>query len=563
MKKNLFKISLFLVAAAIIFFSGCKKDTNPASSVITHPGSSASIPKGYTMTMVGLIPDSNVILIEPGYKVSFINGHAYKVHIASGVRVKDLGAVMPNFANKNVPSNLTAPRSKFLNPPSAHSIFGNSGQNSNWITYSEWQTANPVTNFTTTWTVPNAPTSLSGQNFAIWMGLMPTDSTYPQVTGQQLPLIQPLLIWGNSGGAIGGGQYWTIVSYIIWTNAGGQTIAAISSPKHNITPGTVLQAQISSTGQQSDGSYNCVSQFVGQTSLTITENEPMNLNSSSGGTVNAPFIPALNYACEVLEIPGGAPYITSVNEYPNQLEVSMNSISVTTGFGSNATYPTINWESSSANNLPNGAALGEHTNVINGGQVNIYFAPQTVPVISYSSPETYYTGTAIPNLSPTNIGGAATSYTISPALPAGLVFNTTTGVISGTPTAPSPATNYTVTATNASGNGNCTLNITVNVPISFNVSSGNSAITDFMLVVNGVNESGPRGVSHSNPINVVGAGNSTSSTVQMQVTFGYMPVSATLYGPYFSTPGVISGNTITFSNFNLTIANYAYQLVIN
>jgi gliding motility-associated-like protein len=54
------------------------------------------------------------------------------------------------------------------------------------------------------------------------------------------------------------------------------------------------------------------------------------------------------------------------------------------------------------------------------------------------------------------------SYTIDKPLPPGLVFNTTTGIISGTPTATSPATNYTVTAYNPSGKSSTVVNIAVN-----------------------------------------------------------------------------------------------------
>ena len=57
-------------------------------------------------------------------------------------------------------------------------------------------------------------------------------------------------------------------------------------------------------------------------------------------------------------------------------------------------------------------------------------------------------GTAITNLTPTIGGGVtASSYAISGTLPTGLSFNTSTGVISGTPTAYKAQTNYTVTAT--------------------------------------------------------------------------------------------------------------------
>jgi streptogramin lyase len=52
-------------------------------------------------------------------------------------------------------------------------------------------------------------------------------------------------------------------------------------------------------------------------------------------------------------------------------------------------------------------------------------------------------------------------YTISPALPAGLTFNTTTGVISGTPTAVTAAANYTITAYNYYGSSSTAVNIAV------------------------------------------------------------------------------------------------------
>ncbi|ASU32456.1 T9SS type A sorting domain-containing protein [Mucilaginibacter xinganensis] len=53
-------------------------------------------------------------------------------------------------------------------------------------------------------------------------------------------------------------------------------------------------------------------------------------------------------------------------------------------------------------------------------------------------------------------------YTISQPLPAGLTFDPTTGVISGTPTASIPATNYTITAHNYWGSSSFTINFTIN-----------------------------------------------------------------------------------------------------
>ncbi len=80
--------------------------------------------------------------------------------------------------------------------------------------------------------------------------------------------------------------------------------------------------------------------------------------------------------------------------------------------------------------------------------------------LSYSqSPAVYSKNIAItPNI-PTVVGDAATLYGVTPALPTGLSINTTTGVISGTPTVVSAATNYTVTATNTGGSTTAIVNI--------------------------------------------------------------------------------------------------------
>ncbi|MGD0547440.1 MAG: putative Ig domain-containing protein, partial [Terracidiphilus sp.] len=63
---------------------------------------------------------------------------------------------------------------------------------------------------------------------------------------------------------------------------------------------------------------------------------------------------------------------------------------------------------------------------------------------------------------PANSGGTVISYSVLPALPAGLSFNTTTGVISGDPAALAPATIYTVTATNSGGNTTAPVTFAVN-----------------------------------------------------------------------------------------------------
>ena len=80
-------------------------------------------------------------------------------------------------------------------------------------------------------------------------------------------------------------------------------------------------------------------------------------------------------------------------------------------------------------------------------------------------------------LAPTLQGSTSgLSFTISPALPTGLSFNSSTGVISGLPTTASNVT-YTVTATNSFGSTNTTVNISVSSTY-FNNANGPVAFLD-------------------------------------------------------------------------------------
>ncbi|MFN9113693.1 MAG: putative Ig domain-containing protein, partial [Bacteroidota bacterium] len=94
--------------------------------------------------------------------------------------------------------------------------------------------------------------------------------------------------------------------------------------------------------------------------------------------------------------------------------------------------------------------------------------------LSYASPNVFNVGNAIANLIPSTTR-VMTSYSVAPSLPAGLTLNTTSGVISGTPTVAALAANYTVTGTYATGNESFSLNITVNdgAPTSLTYASPN------------------------------------------------------------------------------------------
>lgn len=86
-------------------------------------------------------------------------------------------------------------------------------------------------------------------------------------------------------------------------------------------------------------------------------------------------------------------------------------------------------------------------------------------IINYSMPfANYVVGAPIPTNVPTITGGTASSFTVSPALPAGLSINNTSGVISGTPSTGSPSTVYMVSAITSSGTTSIPLNLGVYNP---------------------------------------------------------------------------------------------------
>ena len=75
----------------------------------------------------------------------------------------------------------------------------------------------------------------------------------------------------------------------------------------------------------------------------------------------------------------------------------------------------------------------------------------------------FQVGSAITPLTP-SVTGSATSWSVSPTLPIGLVFNSSTGVISGTPTQPTASASYAITATNVAGSAVFNLTIAVTAP---------------------------------------------------------------------------------------------------
>jgi N-acetylneuraminic acid mutarotase len=158
--------------------------------------------------------------------------------------------------------------------------------------------------------------------------------------------------------------------------------------------------------------------------------------------------------------------------------------------------------------------------------------------LGYSTnPAVYTSGVGITPNQPSSSGGAVVSYHVAPALPAGLVFNTTTGVISGAASAPSSAQTYTVTALNSGGGTTCSLTITVIAPPPTNLVYADSA----PVYSRGV------AITPDVPSNAGGAVDSYSVSPPLPAGLVLDPVSGFISG----TPAVDSGTaayTVTATN---------------
>jgi len=208
------------------------------------------------------------------------------------------------------------------------------------------------------------------------------------------------------------------------------------------------------------------------------------LNGPYGVAVDATgnlFVASFNDAT-VYKIPagGGAP-VAFGSGYSQPVGVTIDaSGNVLVADYGNSTVKRFNASGSSSTAL--GSGFNHPTGVAVDGGGNIYIADYlngAVKVIrpGTSTPVTVGSGFAYPesvavdafgDVYLSESGGAAVKevmpaggFYLNTALPRGLSFNVTTGVISGTPAVASPATNYIVSAYNTSGSTQATVNIKV------------------------------------------------------------------------------------------------------
>lgn len=153
------------------------------------------------------------------------------------------------------------------------------------------------------------------------------------------------------------------------------------------------------------------------------------------------------------------------------------------------------------------------------------------PAFTLSSSISATTGVVTTGYTISSTGGTIASYSISPAISntPGLVFSTSTGLISGTPTTVATSFTYTVTATNATNSATRTFAITVIAPTPEYVA--------------------PTPVPYLR----------TLTTPKLNLTDGKLICTAGTYNSGYTLDGVIQGSATTL--FSPSI--YIYNLLIN
>ncbi|MDF3022488.1 MAG: putative Ig, partial [Steroidobacteraceae bacterium] len=131
-----------------------------------------------------------------------------------------------------------------------------------------------------------------------------------------------------------------------------------------------------------------------------------------------------------------------------------------------------------------------------GGATPPPSSPTAPGALTYVSPQTFTIGSPIAPLVP-NVTGQVTRYSVSPALPDGLIIDTANGRITGTPATAVATSSHVVTASNSAGSATFSLTLTVQPLLSLEPQSSTTigagqTIQGFVTLRNSMAEAFPR-----------------------------------------------------------------------
>jgi gliding motility-associated-like protein len=286
----------------------------------------------------------------------------------------------------------------------------------------------------------------------------------------------------SSGGTVGsdGGQAVTERG-ICWSTTANPTIAnsrttdgsglgTFTSAMAGLNAGTTYYVRAYATNSVGTG-------YGPQVTFTTVANNNPTISTVANQSVCAnAATTALAFTVADVETPAAS---LTVTRSSSNTTLVPNANIVVAGTGANRTFtvtPAANQHGTATITLTVTDQLGATATTTFTVTVNQF------PVISYAS-ATYnlYQSQTITPIAAINTGGASTNWSITPALPAGLTFNTANGTITGTPTGSQSTASYTVTANNNGCTATTSFSIYITPCNTFNASdvitNGNALLT--------------------------------------------------------------------------------------
>jgi len=279
------------------------------------------------------------------------------------------------------------------------------------------------------------------------------------------------------------------------SNSGGSTTAAISITVNLAAP-TALSYSAESAVYTKDAVITnntpTVTGTVSEWSVDPTLPTGLTLDTTTGVISGTPDTEqtAASYTITASNSTGSTTATVSITvnlEAPSNLSYSLETAVYTQYEVITNNTPTVSgtvvtWSISPE--LPNGLTLNTTTGVISGtpdtGQSATDYtitasnsggsATATISIevdlvapdeLTYSSTSTVYILDEVIENNVPSVTGTVSSWSVTPDLPSGLILDTTTGVISGTPDSLQTASDYTITATNLAGSTTASISIAV------------------------------------------------------------------------------------------------------
>ena len=456
------------------------------------------------------------------------------------------------------------------------------------LTYS----ANPATYSKGVAITTNSPSVTAGHanlRYSIFSGTLPTGLSLDTISGaitgtpDTLGTFSAVIQVANSGGLdtetvnITMNAQTPVISYA--TPVTYTKNVAISANAPVSTGGAVVSYSISPNLNANTG-------LDFSTSTGVISGTPTTVVSAANYTIIATNTGGLDTATVSIAVQDTSPafaYLHATLSGVKHIAISPDTVVVTgtgaiTGYTVSPALPAglgLNPVTGLISGTPNVTAAGVNDTITATGPGGTGIAVVTItiidtaPAISYTSPVIYGRTIAITPNNPVSTGGGIDSFLTS-SLPVGLVVNKNTGIISGTPTVASSATNYTITAYGSGGTGNATVNIavvnaptglsytlnSVVYPVGTNITANNPTVTGTVTNYS-VSPALPAGL-HIDSLTGIITGNPTTETaaadyiVTASNIAGFTPttITITILGP--PTHLIYPQNTAVFGQ-NVTI----------